>query len=157
MELTKLVEDGAVIASLNASERGPVVRELLESLASAGRIDDSSVDPLHNAVMKRERKGSTGFGHGVAVPHAKSTMVDNIRIAVGLSPDGVEFNALDRQPVFVFFLLLSPEGEPELHLDAMETVFGRLSDDGFRRFLRQADSVEDIMTLISESDAASSG
>ena len=84
-------------------------------------------------------------------------MVDNIRIAVGLSPDGVEFNALDRQPVFVFFLLLSPEGEPELHLDAMETVFGRLSDDGFRRFLRQADSVEDIMTLISESDAASSG
>ena len=104
MELTKLVEDGAVVASLNASERGPVVRELLESLAAAGRIDDSSVDPLHNAVMKRERKGSTGFGHGVAVPHAKSTMVDNIRIAVGLSPDGVEFNALDRQPVFVFFL-----------------------------------------------------
>ena len=81
MELTKLVEDGAVVASLNASERGPVVRELLESLAAAGRIDDSSVDPLHNAVMKRERKGSTGFGHGVAVPHAKSTMVDNIRIA----------------------------------------------------------------------------
>ena len=50
-----------------------------------------------------------------------------------------------------------PEGEPELHLDAMETVFGRLSDDGFRRFLRQADSVGDVMTLISESDAASSG
>ena len=65
MELTKLVEDGAVVASLNASERGPVVRELLESLAAAGRIDDSSVDPLHNAVMKRERKGSTGFGHGL--------------------------------------------------------------------------------------------
>ena len=109
MELTKLVEDGAVVASLNASERGQVVRELLESLSAAGRIDDSSVDPLHNAVMKRERKGSTGFGHGFAVPHAKATMVDNIRIAVGLSPDVGEFNALDRQPVFVFFLLLSQE------------------------------------------------
>ena len=157
MQLTKLVEDGAVVASLNASERGPVIRELLEGLAASGRIDDSAVDPLHNAVMKRERKGSTGFGHGVAVPHAKTDKVSQICIAVGLSTDGVEFNALDRQPVYAFFLLLSPQGEPELHLDAMETVFGRLSDEGFRRFLRQSDNIEDVMTLISESDTSSSG
>ena len=69
-----------------------------------------------------------------------------------MSQAGVNFNALDRQPVFSILLLLSPEDQPEEHLDAMEAIFGNLSQETFRRFLRQARSVEDVVALLEEAD-----
>ena len=74
-------------------------------------------------------------------------------VAIGISPSGVEFNALDKQPVYSIFLLLSPEDKPEEHLDAMEAIFGNLSHETFRRFLRQAETVDDVLTLLQEADA----
>jgi mannitol/fructose-specific phosphotransferase system IIA component (Ntr-type) len=72
--------------------------------------------------------------------------------AVGLSPTGVDFNALDKQPVYSIFLLLSPEDRPEDHLQAMEVIFKNLSKETFRRFLRQAGSVAEVQDLLSEAD-----
>ncbi len=88
------------------------------------------------------------------VGEMKSTNVERITVAVGISREGIDFNALDKQPVFSMFLLLSPEDRPEEHLDAMEAIFGNLSQDQFRRFLRQAASVQDVMTLLDESDTS---
>jgi len=72
--------------------------------------------------------------------------------AIGLSDKGVEFNALDKQPVYSVFLLLSPEDRPEEHLQAMEVIFKNLSKDTFRRFLRQAATIDEIRTLLEEAD-----
>jgi mannitol/fructose-specific phosphotransferase system IIA component (Ntr-type) len=72
--------------------------------------------------------------------------------AIGLSPTGVDFNALDKQPVFSIFLLLSPEDRPEDHLQAMEVIFKNLSKETFRRFLRQATTTEEVLTLLEEAD-----
>ena len=77
----------------------------------------------------------------------------SIAVAIAVSKSGVDFNALDRQPVHSIFLLLSPEDRPEEHLDAMEAIFGNLSRDQFRRFLRQAQTVDDVVTLLEEADA----
>ena len=89
----------------------------------------------------------------MAVPHVKSPNVERLSVAIGISADGVEFNALDRKPVHSIFLLLSPEQRPEEHLEAMELIFGQLRHERFRSFLRQADSVADVLTLIDEADA----
>ena len=72
---------------------------------------------------------------------------------VAVSQKGVEFNALDRQPVYSLFLLLSPEDRPEEHLEAMNAIFGNLTNETFRRFLRQATTVEHVLTLLEETDA----
>ncbi len=77
-----------------------------------------------------------------------------MHIAIGNSQEGIDFKALDREPVYSVVLLLSPEDQPENHLDAMEAIFSSLSQDTFRRFLRQATSVEDVITLLGESDNA---
>ena len=79
--------------------------------------------------------------------------INKMAVAVAVSSEGVDFNALDRQPVYSIFLMLSPEDKPEDHLDAMEAIFGNLSQETFRRFLRQATSVEDVLTLLEETDA----
>jgi PTS system fructose-specific IIA component/PTS system nitrogen regulatory IIA component len=77
-----------------------------------------------------------------------------MRIAIGNSAGGVDFKALDREPVYSIVLLLSPEDKPENHLDAMEAIFSSLSQDTFRRFLRQANTSDDVLTLLTETDNA---
>ncbi|MBC24143.1 MAG: PTS fructose transporter subunit IIA [Phycisphaerae bacterium] len=152
MKLTDLVVNEAVIVKLEGAKRNEVIEELLDALVAAGRVDTGNRDDYLKAIIKREKRGSTGFGHGVAVPHAKAESIDQISVAIGLCADGVDFNALDQQPVHAVFLLLSPEDRPEDHLDAMEAIFGSLSQEQFRRFLFQAQSIDDVMTLLDEHD-----
>ena len=152
MKLREIVVEDAIIPCLKADKREDAVREMIQALVDAGTISTDQQDEFAKAVMSRERKGSTGFGNGVAVPHVKSPKIEKITVAVGISKEGIEFNALDKQPVYSLFLLLSPEDRPEEHLDAMEAIFGNLSQDQFRKFLRQAESVEEVLTLLEEAD-----
>lgn len=153
MKLLDIVVKKAIIPNLAATERDSAIAEAIDALVSAGALSPELRDDFIKAVVKRENRGSTGFGHGVAVPHVKHPAISKMAVAIAVSQSGVEFNALDRQPVYSIFLLLSPEDQPEEHLDAMEAIFGNLSQERFRRFLRQAKSVADIVTLMEEADA----
>jgi PTS system fructose-specific IIA component/PTS system nitrogen regulatory IIA component len=157
MKLRDIVVEKAIVAPLKSTKRDDAIKELVDTLAKAGAVDASLVDELAKSVIKREKKGSTGFGHGVAAPHVKTLDVQRVHAAVGIAPAGLEFQALDRQPVHVVFLLLSPEERPEEHIDAMECIFGVLTQDRFRRFLRQAKSPADVWGLLEEADSASEG
>ena len=152
MKLTEIVSPGAVVPRLNSSERDEVIAEMVDALISSGAAEARLRDELIGRILERERRGSTGFGRGIAVPHVKHKSVHRMAAAIGLSPTGVDFNALDKQPVYSIFLLLSPEDRPEDHLQAMEVIFKNLSKETFRRFLRQAASVQDVMTLLEEAD-----
>ncbi len=153
MKLQEIVHDNAILPDLEATERDAVVGELIDALISTGAAASELRQELIDAVLERERKGSTGFGRGVAVPHVKHESVERIAAAVGLSQKGVDFNSLDKQPVYSVFLLLSPVDKPEEHLQAMEIIFKHLSQDTFRRFLRQATNVEEVRTLLEEADS----
>lgn len=152
MKLTEIVVDGAIVPALAASERDDVVAELVAALVAAGAVPAGVQPDLIRAILEREQKGSTGFGKGVAVPHVKHKSITGMAAAIGLSPRGVDFNALDKQPVYSVFLLLSPEDRPEEHLQAMEVIFKNLSKETFRRFLRQATTTEEVLTLLEEAD-----
>lgn len=152
MKLTELVPSGAIVASLTAQDREGVVIELIDALVSSGAASAKVRDELVSRVMEREKRGSTGFGKGVAVPHVKHRSVQKMAAAIGLSARGVDFSSLDKQPVYSVFLLLSPEDRPEDHLHAMEVIFKNLSKDTFRRFLRQSGSVDEVRTLLDEAD-----
>jgi len=154
MKLRQLVIEKAILPALKSTKRDDCIGELLDALIKTGAFKASFKADFVKAVVKREKKGSTGFGHGVAVPHVKTTEVKRCVVAVGLHESGVDFNALDRQPVHSIFLLLSPEEQPEAHLKAMETLFGTLSQEQFRKFLKQAKNVSDVVTLLEEADAS---
>ncbi len=152
MKLLDIIVKKAIIPSLVATERDSAIAEIIDSIVAAGALSPKLRDEFVKAVIKRENRGSTGFGHGVAVPHVKHAAITKMAVAVAVSAGGVDFNALDRQPVYSILLLLSPEDQPEEHLDAMEAIFGNLSQETFRRFLQQAGSVKDILTLLAEAD-----
>lgn len=154
MKLSQIVRPGAVVARLSSPERDKVIAELIDALINSGAADASLRPELLGRVLERERRGSTGFGKGVAVPHVKHKSVRQMSAAIGLAPGGIDFNAMDRQPVYTVFLLLSPEDQPDDHLRAMEVIFKHLSQETFRRFLRQAQTADDVMTLIEEADGS---
>lgn len=152
LRLTQIVSRQAIVAPLTSVERDDVLAELLDALVAAGVVPESIRDELLLKVIQRERLGSTGFGRGVAVPHVKHSAIPRMAAAVGLTPRGVDFSALDRQPVYSVFLLLSPESQPEEHLLAMEAVFKNLSKETFRRLLRQAASPSEVWTVLQDAD-----
>ncbi len=152
VKLTRIVPEGGIVVPLASSDRDLAVGELIDALIAAGSVAKNLRDELVGKVLARERIGSTGFGKGVAVPHVKHKGVAGMVAAIGLSPGGIDFTALDRQPVYSVVLLLSPEDRPEEHLHAMEVIFRNLSKDTFRRFLRQAQTVADVRTLLEEAD-----
>lgn len=153
MKLREIIVTKAIFPVLQSSKRDLVIGELLDGLIAAGVVSADARATLIKETAARERKGSTGFGHGVAVPHAKTAFVTKPYAAIGVSASGIDFNSLDRQPVFAVVFMLSPLGNLESHLGAMESVFGALSQESFRRFLRQARTVEDVLTLLDETDA----
>ena len=112
----------------------------------------AAVDELVAALIKREENGTTGFGKGVAVPHVKHSKIKKMAGTVGRSAIGLDFAALDHQPVYTIVLLLSPENQPQQHLQAMNIVFSNLQKDIFRRFLRQCATREAIVELLEEAD-----
>jgi mannitol/fructose-specific phosphotransferase system IIA component (Ntr-type) len=152
MKLQDFIVDEAIVANLAATDRDAAIRELLESLSTTGAIPGDAVDEVVAAVIKREQNGSTGFGRGVAVPHVKHARIKKIAGTIGRSATGIDFAALDHQPVYSIVLLLSPENQPQQHLQAMNIIFTNLQKDMFRKFLKQADTQQKIAELLDEAD-----
>ena len=152
MKCRDFIVSESIIAELKATDRDGAIRELVQSLADHGALDTSAVDEVVSSLVKREQNGSTGFGKGVAVPHVKHSKVKKMVGTVGRSAGGVDFAALDHQPVYSVVLLLSPENQPQQHLQAMNIVFSNLQKDMFRRFLRQSTTRPAIQDLLEEAD-----
>ena len=153
MKLTEIVAKGAIIPRLNAATRDEAIAELIDCLIETGAVGGDLRQDLIDALLAREKKGTTGFGKGVALPHVRIGVVDDMVAAVGVSEDGIDFNALDREPVYAIFLLLSPNEKQDEHLKAMEIIFKNISQPKFRSFLRQASTTEEVQTLLEDADS----
>lgn len=153
MKLQEIIAKQAITADIQSTERDEAILELLELLLAAGIAPKTAKDDLLKSILDRESKGSTGFGKGVAVPHVKHAKVKKMAVAIGISHKGVDFNSLDKQPVYSIVLVLSPADQPDPHIHAMDLIFTSLLKDTFRKFLKQATKPEQVWDLILETDS----
>jgi mannitol/fructose-specific phosphotransferase system IIA component (Ntr-type) len=151
MKIADFICTRAILPRLESVKRDDIIRELIAALDKAGKLGKDKAADIAKAVIKRENEASTGIGKGVAVPHIKHKAVKKVVAAIGISAIGVDFAALDKQPVYTIFLLISPV-EGDQHLQAMEAIFEHLQNDNFRKFLRQSETVEQIKELLVEAD-----
>jgi mannitol/fructose-specific phosphotransferase system IIA component (Ntr-type) len=152
MKFANFVCFKSIIAELQSKDRDGVITELVASLDKAGKLGKGNADKITRSVIKRENEASTGMGKGIAVPHVKHKAVKDVVAAVGQSSKGVDFAALDKQPVYTVILLVSPADNPDRHLQAMEKIFRHLQQEKFRKFLRQSQTVAQIEDLLKEAD-----
>jgi len=118
---------------LSGRTKTEVIDELLDILVRSGAVKDR--DLAHQDVWQREQTLSTGLQHGVAVPHAKTDTVDRLVCAVGISPEGIDFDAMDHEPSTIFILTLSPKDKPAPHVQFMSTISQILNSSGRERVL----------------------
>lgn len=148
MTLIDQISEDVVKVPLEQTNKTDVIRELLDILADAGKLSDS--DRAYNALLERESQGSTGLEYGIAVPHAKTDAVETLTIAIGISPDGIEFGAMDGRPSKLFVLLLAPPGQSGPHIEALAEIARLSRSEAFLRALISSRSPADLLELLRE-------
>jgi len=152
VKLLKFVARESIIVDLRAIAKEQAIREMVGSLHETGRLASNDVESVITAILGREELGSTGIGMGVAVPHSRHPTLQRLVGTVALSRRGVEFAALDGEPVDIFFLLVSPQNQPGDHLRALENISRHLKDERFVSSLRQARSQEKVIEVLEKAD-----
>ena len=125
MDLTRVFGKGSTIADLISTNRDSAILELVKSLEDGGHIASEHRDEIILALLKRESSGSTGVGCGIALPHAKTDHVDQIRGAIGISREGLDFSSPGGDKVSIVFLFLTPSRAGQEHL-RLTAFLGRL-------------------------------
>ncbi len=152
MKIMDFLSKSAIVMDINSTKKEDVVKEIVDVLINAGGIDKKNRAKLIESLMAREALGSTAIGQGVAIPHAKCDCVTNLVAAFGLSKKGVDFDSLDGEPVYIFFLLVAPQDSAGPHLKALARISRLLKDKYFRDSLRSCASPDAVATIIGQED-----
>ena len=152
MKLFDFLVSEATVDELESTGKEAAIQELIGKLVEAGKLKKKDVEDVVKAIMDREALGSTGIGQGIALPHAKHSAAKRLTGCLGRSRKGVSFAAIDGEPVYLIFLLVSPPDQPLPHLKALELVSAVLRDENFSRFLKRARDQEELVSLIVEAD-----
>ncbi len=150
MRLSEILAIDNIIPELKAKDKKSVLGELAEVIA---RYDaDIDKDNLVKVLIEREHLGSTGIGDGVAIPHGKLSSVKQPIVSFGRSKKGLDFDSMDGQPAFLFFLLLAPENSSGVHLQVLTKIARILKSSTFRKELMNVGSREEIYQTIIQTD-----
>ncbi len=152
MKFSDFVKTQSIKTEIAADDKEGVIRELVTSLVENGQLNGGEYENIVQAILEREKLGSTGIGRGIAVPHTKHPSVQDIVGTVGVSSEGVAFESLDGEKVQLFFMLISPLDRRNDHLKALENISKQLQDDTFCRFLKQSKTAEDVQQILEEAD-----
>ncbi len=151
MKVFDFLDSQSIVIDLKSPTKKEAIDELCQVLATNGKIKNAQT--VLTALMEREKLGSTGIGQGIAIPHGKSEATETLVAALGISRKGVDFEALDGEPVHLIFLLVAPLDSAGQHLKALARISRLLKDKFFRQSLRDAKSIEEIQKIIQDEDA----
>ena len=116
----------------------------------ADTVECLSVDQTYTALLSREQLGSTGIGNGIAIPHAKSDVVNKVTMVIGVSKTPIDFDSIDNQKARIFFLVVAPSKEASAHVELLASIARSCSSGIFRRMLEQAKDADEVIQLFME-------
>ena len=146
MNLKKALNKQAVCLHLKSNTKDEAIEELVEILDGSGVLKDKKA--VLQAVRDRERKLSTGMQNGIAIPHGKTDTVNSLVAAVGLRPEGIDFEAIDDRPCTIFILTVSPANRTGPHVQFLAEISRLLNNESVRQSLLTAESEEDVIHLL---------
>ncbi len=150
MKITDFLSLKGIKLDLEATDKEGALKELVDILAEVKDIGDKK--SILRALIERENLGSTGIGQGIAIPHGKTDKVDGLVAVLGISRKGVNFEALDGEPVYILFLLVAPKDTAGPHLKALAQISRLLRDSYFCELLRRCKTSKDVFDLISKEE-----
>ena len=152
MKIMDFLSKKAIGADIKSTKKEDVIRELVDLLIASEEIDKKYRNKLIEQLMAREALGSTAIGQGVGIPHTKSECVNKLIAVFGLSQAGVDFDSLDGEKVYIFFLLIAPIDSAGPHLKALARISRLLKDKYFRDSLKECKNEKSILKVIVQED-----
>jgi len=152
MQIMEFLSKKAIVTDIKSTKKEDVIKELVDALIDAGDIEKRFRNKLIDSLMSREALGSTAIGQGIAIPHAKSDCVEKLVAAFGLSNKGVDFDSLDGESAYIFFLLVAPVDSAGPHLKALARISRLLKDKYFRDTLRACEDDKAVIKIITQED-----
>jgi mannitol/fructose-specific phosphotransferase system IIA component (Ntr-type) len=150
MELSDILSREQILPELKATNRWEAIDELIANLVQTGKIKRENLDAISAVVKKRESSMSTGIGFGIGIPHASTDLISEVVGSLGRSRSGVNFDALDNQPVNLVMLFLVPQGQFQKHLHTLANIAKLLHKAEFRQALEQAPDADTMLRIIKE-------
>ncbi|MGH1840824.1 fructose-specific PTS transporter subunit EIIC [Enterococcus gallinarum] len=150
MKINDLLLKDAMIMDLQATDKKGVIDEMVAKLYEVGRISDIAF--YKEGILAREAQTSTGLGDGIAMPHAKNQAVNEATVLFAKSKTGVDYEALDGQPTYLFFMIAAPEGANDTHLQALAALSRLLIDPEFVEKLKKAPTADAVQQLFAEAE-----
>jgi fructose-specific phosphotransferase system IIA component len=150
MDLGDILSKDQIIPDLQAADRWQAIDELINNLVATGKIKAEHREAITAVVRKRETSMSTGIGFGIGIPHASTDLIYEVVGALGRSKKGVDFNALDNQPVHLVMLFLVPQGQFQKHLHTLANIAKMLHKSEFRQALEQAPDADSMLAAIKD-------
>ena len=152
MQIMDFLSKKAILVDIKSTNKEDVIKEMVDFLIEASDVEKRNRNKLIDALMSREVLGSTAIGQGIAIPHAKCDCVDKLVAAFGLSKKGVDFDSLDGELAYIFFLLVAPQDSAGPHLKALARISRLLKDKYFRDTLRTCMDEKSVIKVITQED-----
>ena len=150
MDLVDILTKDQILTDLQAGDRWQAIDELINILVTTGKIQAQHRDAIAAVVKKRETSMSTGIGFGIGIPHASTDLIKEVVGALGRSRKGMNFDALDNQPVNLVMLFLVPQGQFQKHLHTLANIAKLLHRAEFRQALDQSPDAEAMLKVIKD-------
>ena len=152
MQIMDFLSKKAILVDIKSTNKEEVIKEMVDFLVESSDVEKRNRNKLIDALMSREALGSTAIGQGIAIPHAKCDCVDKLVAAFGLSKKGVDFDSLDGELAYIFFLLVAPQDSAGPHLKALARISRLLKDKYFRDTLRNCGDEKSVIKVITQED-----
>lgn len=152
MKITEFLSAKSVSADLQSQTKEDVIAELVNILIDAGSLEKKNKNKVIEVLMAREALGSTAIGQGIAIPHGKCDCVKKLVGCLAVSKEGINFESLDGEPAFIFFLLVAPVDSAGPHLKALARISRLLKDKFIRDSLKAADDEKIILKIVQQED-----
>lgn len=146
MRLADILGEDVIKVGLESEEKGEAFAELIDLLVRSHKISDRNSSL--NAIESREAMGTTGIGRGIGIPHGKDPSIKQITAALGISRNGIEYDAMDDQPVHVVFLVLAQANNPGPHVQCLAEIARLLQLPGFYKRLLDARTAKEALEII---------
>jgi PTS system fructose-specific IIC component len=150
VKIQQLLQKNGILVDLKSTSKADTLTQMGNYLASL--YDLKQQDEIVRKISERESEMSTGIGFGIAIPHARISGIDRLYIIAARIPEGIEFNAIDEQPVFLVFMMVSPTGTSADHTRILSSLSRIMSYEEIRRKLLEADSAESFLEILTQGE-----
>jgi len=152
MRLSEILREEAILLDIRDVDKWDLISKLTDLLVESRQIAAGLRDPVHDLLVEREKSMSTGMEFGIAIPHCCVNLINDTVVSLGISRDGVDFDAIDSKPTHLIILLVTPKNKTKMHIKTLAEIAKLLNNDRSRQRILEAETPAGVLDVIRQEE-----